>query len=164
MSEIAYIVAGGVGLLLIGLGLGFWASQLRISKQVAQAADVQRQFDDYRQNVVEHFGRTAEHFQTIGQQYRELYEHMASGADTLFDQQAIDEKLSFMPTMMVESPGDDDESGGVETPVTDEAAVIDDQAMQGDSEKTEPTETQIEDAEPASQAKEDADEPQRTYH
>lgn len=146
MSETVYIIAGGVGLLLIGLGLGFWAAQLRSGKQVAKVADVQRQFDDYRQGVTEHFGRTAEHFQSIGQQYRELYEHMASGADTLFDQQAMDEKLSFVPTAMIEPP-DDGEAVEVETAVAEPVAVVDDQ-----------------DVEPAAQAKEDADESQRTYH
>jgi uncharacterized membrane-anchored protein YhcB (DUF1043 family) len=110
MNETVYIIAGGAGLLLIGLGLGFWAAQLRSGKQVAKAADVQRQFDDYRKSVTEHFGRTAEHFQTIGQQYRELYEHMASGADSLLDQETIDEKLSFMPTAMIEQPGEDEDA------------------------------------------------------
>ena len=110
MNETVFIIAGGAGLLLIGLGLGFWAAQLRSGKQVAKAADVQRQFDDYRKSVTEHFGRTAEHFQTIGQQYRELYEHMASGADSLLDQETIDEKLSFMPTAMIEQPGEDEDA------------------------------------------------------
>lgn len=97
MSELVFIIAGGVALFLIGLGLGFWGAKLRGGKEVAKAADVQKQFDDYRQSVTDHFGRTAEHFQTIGQQYRELYEHMASGADALIDQQVIGEKLSFVP-------------------------------------------------------------------
>ena len=110
MNETVFIIAGGAGLLLIGLGLGFWAAQLRSGKQVAKAADVQRQFDDYRKSVTEHFGRTAEHFQTIGQQYRELYEHMAGGADSLLDQETIDEKLSFMPTAMIEQPGEDEDA------------------------------------------------------
>ena len=129
MSEMVYLTLGGAALLLIGLGLGFWVAQLRNGKQVAKAADVQKQFDDYRQNVTAHFGRTAEHFQAIGEQYRELYEHMASGADTLIDPQEIDAKLSFVPTAT-----------------------------------TEPTESPAEDAEPATQASEDTDESQRTYH
>ena len=68
MNETIYLIAGGVGILLIGLGLGFWAAHLRSGKQVAKAEDVQKQFDDYRESVTEHFGRTAEHFQAIGQQ------------------------------------------------------------------------------------------------
>ncbi len=147
MNETVLIIAGGAGLLLIGLGLGFWVAQLRSGKQVAKAADVQKQFDEYRQSVTAHFGRTAEHFQAIGEQYRELYEHMASGADTLIDPQAIDEKLSFVPTAAIESAGDTDESADVEPPVTASADAVDDQ-----------------DVEPAAQASEDADETQRTYH
>ena len=133
MSGTILFIAGGAGLLLVGLGLGFWLAQLRSSKQIAKAADVQRQFDEYRKGVTEHFGRTAEHFQAIGQQYRELYEHMASGADTLIDQPAIDEKLSFMPKTAIEAPVDVD---------------VDD----------------AQDAEPAAETSETADEPQRTYH
>ncbi len=146
MSETVLIIAGGAGLLLIGLGLGFWAAQLRSGKQAAKAADVQEQFDDYRRNVTEHFGRTAEHFQAIGEQYRELYEHMASGADTLLDPQTMEEKLSFVPKDMIEPPRDDDNSDAVETAIP------------------ESTETEVDDVEPASQASEDADESQRTYH
>ncbi len=145
MNETVYLVTGGVAILLVGLGLGFWAAQLRSGKQVAKAADVQKQFDDYRQNVTEHFGRTAEHFQAIGEQYRELYEHMASGADTLIDPQAIDEKLSFVPRAAIESTDEVVDAAGVEPPVTEPAA--DDK-----------------DADPAAQAGEDADETQRTYH
>ena len=116
MNETVYLVAGGAALLLIGLGLGFWIAQLRSGKQVAKAADVQQQFDDYRQSVTAHFGRTAEHFQAIGEQYRELYEHMASGADTLIDPQAMEEKLSLVPTAAIDSPSDDDEPGEAESP------------------------------------------------
>ena len=163
MNETVYIIAGGFGLLLVGLGLGFWVAQLRTGKHVAKAADVQEQFDDYRQSVTEHFGRTAEHFQAIGQQYRELYEHMASGADTLIDPQAMDEKLSFKPTVMIEQAGAN-ESGEVETLATEPVAVNDDHAAQVETDAAQPTETEIEDVEPAAKAGEDADDLQRIYH
>lgn len=146
MGETVYLIAGGAALLLIGLGLGFWAAQLRSGKQAAKTADVQKQFDDYRQSVTAHFGRTAEHFQAIGEQYRELYEHMASGADTLIDPQTIEDKLSFVPTPAIESTGDDDEPGTVETA------------------SSEPTVSTADDVEPAAHGEEDADEPRRTYH
>ena len=135
MSETVYIIAGGTALLLIGVGLGFWLAHLRSGKQVAKVADVQKQFDDYRQNVTEHFGRTAKHFQAIGEQYRELYEHMASGADSLIDPQAMDEKLSLIPAENIAPPADDNESDAKSTTV-----------------------------ESTSETKDDADEPERTYH
>lgn len=146
MSEMLYLITGGVAIFFIGLGIGLWTAQLRSGKQAAKAADVQRQFDDYRQSVIEHFGRTAEHFQAIGQQYRELYEHMASGADTLIDPESINEKLSLVPSAAIDKPGGNDGSDTAETAAT------------------EPAKTEIEDSEPTAQANEDSDKSPRTYH
>ena len=103
MSETILIVLGAVGLLAAGGGLGFWAAQLRMRGESTRADEVQRQFDDYRREVTQHFGQTAEHFKAIGREYRELYEHMASSADSLCDREATDVKLSFAPKAILES-------------------------------------------------------------
>ena len=103
MSESILIVVGAVGILGAGIGLGFWFSQRRMRVNSARADEIQRQFDDYRREVSQHFGQTAEHFKAIGREYRQLYEHMASGADTLCDRAALDTKLSFEPKAILES-------------------------------------------------------------
>lgn len=103
MDDTLIFVAGAGGILLAGIGIGFFISQLMIGRKTAKADDVQQEFDEYRREVTRHFGRTAEHFQAIGQQYRELYEHMAVGADALCERDAIDEKLSFKPAAILES-------------------------------------------------------------
>lgn len=103
MSETILIVLGAIGFLAAGTGLGYWLAQLRARGESAKAGEVQQQFDDYRQEVSQHFGRTAEHFKAIGREYRELYEHMASGADSLCDSEAVDVKLSFAPRAILES-------------------------------------------------------------
>lgn len=103
MSETILIVLGAIGFLAAGTGLGYWLAHLRARGESAKASEVQQQFDDYRQEVSQHFGRTAEHFRAIGREYRELYEHMASGADSLCDREAVDVKLSFAPRAILES-------------------------------------------------------------
>ena len=103
MSETTLIVLGAIGFLAAGIGLGFWFSQLRMRGKSAKADEVQQQFDDYRREVTQHFGQTAEHFKAIGREYRELYEHMAGGADSLCDREALDTKLSFAPKAILES-------------------------------------------------------------
>ena len=103
MSETILIVLGAIGLLAAGGGLGFWFAQLRLRGESAKVDEVQQQFDDYRHEVTQHFGQTAEHFKAIGREYRELYEHMASGADSLCDCEAADVKLSFAPKAILES-------------------------------------------------------------
>ena len=103
MSETILIVLGAIGFLAAGIGLGFWFSQLRMRGQSAKADEVQQQFDDYKREVTQHFGQTAEHFKAIGREYRDLYEHMAHGADSLCDREALDTKLSFAPKAILES-------------------------------------------------------------
>ncbi len=108
MSETILIVLGAVALLAAGGALGFWLAHVRMRGESARADEVREQFDDYRREVTQHFGRTAEHFKAIGREYRELYEHMASGADSLCDREAIDLKLSFAPKTILESIAEDE--------------------------------------------------------
>jgi len=103
MSETALIVLGAIGLLAAGAGLGYWLAQRRTRGEAAKADEVRQEFDEYRREVTQHFGKTAEHFRAIGREYRELYEHMASGADSLCDHEAVDLKLSFTPKAILES-------------------------------------------------------------
>ena len=103
MSETVLIVLGAIGFLAVGGALGFWLARFRMRGDVARADEVREQFDDYRREVTQHFGRTAEHFKAIGREYRELYEHMSSGADSLCERDAVDVKLSFAPKAILES-------------------------------------------------------------
>ena len=109
MSETTLIVLGAIGFLAAGIGLGFLFSQLWMRGKSAKADEVQQQFDDYRRDVTQHFGQTAEHFKAIGREYRELYEHMAGGADALCDREALDTKLSFAPKAILESIAEEQE-------------------------------------------------------
>jgi hypothetical protein len=94
MSSIVLISAGAC-ILLIGVGLGYWWGTVGRHQEAEKASDLQKELDDYRRNVTEHFKSTAEQFQTIGKEYRKLYEHMATGAATLCDKGQADERLSF---------------------------------------------------------------------
>ncbi len=107
MSETILIVVGAVALVAAGGALGFWLAHLRMRGESAKADEIREQFDDYRREVTQHFGRTAEHFKAIGREYRELYEHMASGADSLCGHEAFDVKLSFEPNAILESIAED---------------------------------------------------------
>jgi uncharacterized membrane-anchored protein YhcB (DUF1043 family) len=103
MSETVLIVLGAIGLLAAGTGLGYWLGALRARDESARADEVRQEFEAYRRDVTQHFGQTAEHFRAIGREYRNLYEHMASGADSLCDRESVDVKLSFAPKAILES-------------------------------------------------------------
>jgi len=103
MSETVLIVLGAIGLLAAGTGLGYWLATLRTRGESARADEVRQEFEEYQRKVTQHFGQTAEHFRAIGREYRDLYEHMASGADSLCDRDAAEVKLSFAPKAILES-------------------------------------------------------------
>ena len=92
---LAIICLAGGGLLgfLLGRGGG---------KQKQRAEALEQEFEDYKRNVTEHFGKTAEHFQSIGRQYRELYEHMASGASSLCEEDDRT-RLAFPSLLTIEA-------------------------------------------------------------
>jgi uncharacterized membrane-anchored protein YhcB (DUF1043 family) len=154
MSETILIVLGVIGLLAAGGGLGFWLAQWRMRGESSKADEVRQQFDDYRHEVTQHFGQTAEHFKAIGREYRELYEHMAGGADSLCDREAVDVKLSFAPKAILESIAEErqepeaprdfaqDEPPAVETADPADEPVVDDESKKEPVESLSPeTET-----------------------
>ena len=140
MSGMVLVVLGAIGLLAAGTGLGYWLAQLRTRGESARADEVRQEFEDYRREVTRHFGQTAEHFRAIGREYRDLYEHMASGADSLCDREAVDLKLSFAPKAILESIADEqreppaprdfatDEQPAGDEPVDDEPPAAEDAA------------------------------------
>ncbi|MEO1247485.1 MAG: DUF1043 family protein [Pseudomonadota bacterium] len=85
----------GIGLLLAGAGIGFWLAKLGQSVDEAKIEEARTALDDYRREVTEHFGETAGRFQALGQQYKELYEHLAKGSEQLCDTAAMDRELLF---------------------------------------------------------------------
>ena len=89
------LIGAGVLLLLAGVGLGFWLGTIGRKQEAEKVSDLQKEFDDYRRSVSDHFNVTAEKFQTIGMEYRKLYEHMASGAATLCHADQSGERLEF---------------------------------------------------------------------
>jgi uncharacterized membrane-anchored protein YhcB (DUF1043 family) len=82
------IISGAV-LLLIGLGMGMLLGR-RTSPQNQKSREVERQLDQvlqdkkaYEDEVVEHFTDTAKLLNSLTDSYREVHNHLASGAAEL---------------------------------------------------------------------------------
>jgi len=85
MENTLLIAIGALALFGGGMALGYWVGNGRRWQDDARSSAVRSEYEQYRRKVTEHFSRTADHFQAIGRQYRELYEHMATGAESLCD-------------------------------------------------------------------------------
>jgi len=79
----------GVICLAIGAAAGFFlatrvkAGPTRISELEQQLQDLQRSHARYREEVSEHFSTTADLVQQMTDSYRDVYQHLASGAQDL---------------------------------------------------------------------------------
>lgn len=80
-----------VALFGIGIGCGVFMGRNKddsgdkIKKLEGELADAKSEMDGYRQQVGEHFGETAELFNKMTSDYRDLYQHLAGGAQQLCD-------------------------------------------------------------------------------
>ena len=105
------LASAGVVILLVGGGVGFWVGRSGIGGSKARVEKAEAELEEYKRGVTEHFGQTAEHFQAIGKQYRELYEHMASGAQVLCEPSEAGKQLLFPRGADAVSSNVEDSSG-----------------------------------------------------
>ena len=89
------IAAAALIILLVGGGIGYYLGRLQQSASSARLEEVESEFDTYRKDVTEHFSKTAEQFQAIGLQYRELYNHLAEGSAALCQLEKLDAEPPF---------------------------------------------------------------------
>lgn len=104
--------------LAVGIAAGFVVAYWLVLKnkradQLQQdLARHQREFHEYRDHVDEHFLRTSELFQDMTRQYRALYEHLATGAQSLCSDRLVTNRLNVPDSgpMVEHKPG-----GGADT-------------------------------------------------
>ncbi len=80
----------GIGSLAIGVCIGIIAASrlknatpARITALEESLLELKTQHQKYRENVGEHFGMTAELVQQMTESYRDVYQHLANGAQEL---------------------------------------------------------------------------------
>lgn len=95
------IMLGILGSLGAGLALGyFWRAGLgdpQHEELEAELAETRKQLESYQQRVTEHFGTTAELFNTVTAGYRAIYEHLAKGANELCEDFPAERRLAAPP-------------------------------------------------------------------
>jgi uncharacterized membrane-anchored protein YhcB (DUF1043 family) len=79
----------GIGFLAVGIALGYFVAgrvnnnPTKIGELEQQLQDLQRSQSRYRDEVSEHFSTTAELVQQMTDSYRDVYQHLANGAQEL---------------------------------------------------------------------------------
>ena len=123
MSTLAAVLFG-LAMFVAGGAIGYYLGRLDHSARAARQDEVQEEFDAYRADVAEHFGKTADQFHAIGIQYRELYEHLAEGSAALCKLDATAGGAPFPPA--IESR---DTVAAVDADTTEESADVEEVAQ-----------------------------------
>lgn len=106
--------------LSIGFGVGLLtgiATMLifnKVRSGSVSAVGVKQEFDDYKNQVEEHFEQTSKKFQNMTEQYQDLYEHLSVGATSLCASgsvaAALADKSDSVKPKQLESQGESNES------------------------------------------------------
>ncbi|MEM9171189.1 MAG: DUF1043 family protein [Pseudomonadota bacterium] len=120
--------------LAIGLGLGYWFAQMDKGIETSKVRRAEAQLDEYRNNMTAHFEVSAQHFQSIGRQYRELYDHMATSAESLLGEVAQNDANPF-PRI--------EQTAATAVAVEDAVGEIDGNEAIEDGDEVDPDQTQV---------------------
>lgn len=99
-------------LTLVALGIGFFLGkwfapdEKKVKALEASMAEKEQQHDAYREQVAGHFADTAKKFNNMTDQYRDLYDHLSDGAQSLCERRSIPRELStaHVNILSVEKP------------------------------------------------------------
>jgi len=134
----------GVGI-LFGLFFGR-GKEVHPTAQIKELEEslgqAKQEMEDYRGEVTEHFGKTAELFNQLTNDYREVYEHLATSSEKLCGDQV--EKLKALSSDSVEKPLIESEEVSHEVQAEESANQAEEVAEPTEAEKEEPTESKAE--------------------
>ena len=127
---IEYLVVAALLFGLICIGLGYWwatASQKRATggKSIRELAQEKQ---DYQDQVVEHFKTTAELLNEMTDKYRDVYRHMAEGAQSLAASESASPALAALQRGLLTPPDRVDGSADIVPTVTEQETQNDETA------------------------------------
>ena len=100
----------GILAFLLGTTLGCIAAWLILSREnktqqlEVELNELKGHFTDYRDQVTRHFMQTSSLVQTMTESYRDVYEHLASGAKRLCDVDEGANQLNQVKTEEIQNP------------------------------------------------------------
>lgn len=111
-----------VGCLAVGVVIGVvLASRMntspsRVQELENQIRSLKESHGDYRDNVSDHFSMTAELVQHMTESYREVYQHLANGAQDLCPSEVASKLLPTDNDAVFDTTASEEEAGGLIPP------------------------------------------------
>ena len=126
------LILGTVIGLVAGFALSVWFTKFNADENSEKVKKLEAERDEYRKQVDNHFVNTAVLFKGLTDQYREVYRHIAKGADELCSEEAKALHINLEETALLANANKDVEpKKTLEKPVSEElhvdASSVDDQ-------------------------------------
>lgn len=91
-DTLVMIIAAAAVAMIIGFLIG--KSVGSSSSQGSAAKRAQKELDDYKAAVSEHFGKTADLVDNLTESYKEVFEHLGSSARTLLSEEEVNKHIA----------------------------------------------------------------------
>lgn len=104
--EIELLVVAALALGIVGVGIGYWWASAN-HKRAAGGKSVQelaKEKELYQEQVEEHFKETAELLNEMTDKYRDVYRHMAQGAQQLTSAENVAPALAALKNGLLAAP------------------------------------------------------------
>ncbi len=109
----------------------------KVRELESQLADSEKKLDEYKTEVSQHFGKTAQLFNNLTDDYRAVYEHLAAGSQALCGDK-VDQLVSELPDKkLLDAEPEKVKDAEVETKKEEPEAVKEPVENSESSEKTE---------------------------
>ncbi len=112
----------GIGCLLVGIAIGYFllgrvnTTPNKVTELEQKLQDLQRNHAHYRDEVSEHFSTTAELVQQMTDSYKDVYQHLASGAQDLCSTDVASKLLPANNENVFGAVAHDDEDEDLQAP------------------------------------------------
>ncbi len=96
----------------------------------AKLEEAKLEMEGYKSEVSEHFGKTAELFNRLTNDYRDVYEHLANSSEKLCGEQAVKLKSLSADAKVLEAEAVSDAEGDKSAPEKDGSAAVEEAASE----------------------------------
>ncbi|NNF17056.1 MAG: DUF1043 family protein [Gammaproteobacteria bacterium] len=122
-SQSPLVVAALAAIAGFFIGIGVMMMLDRRKAGGKSVDQLREEFDDYREKVASHFGETSELFRDMTEKYRDVYNHLAAGSQSLCEDPIQHGRLEFIDRQQIDNAVPEKDADGANTEATPDKPV-----------------------------------------
>lgn len=125
--DLEILVSAAVVLSVLGVGIGYWWASInqRRASGGKSVAELNAEKQAYQEQVEDHFKTTADLLNEMTDKYRDVYRHMAEGAQNLVASENVAPALAALQSGMLAAPAVQSQPAEIEQDANEIASEVD---------------------------------------